>query len=268
MTAQWFLAKYVPDLERNEPINIGLIFFWRERAVTRFIGQRSDGTIDGRSARFVRSAVTYRAWVNHWLHLVEARDVDQLLALARAGDTGENYRLEVGGEILIGGPTTDLDADDLVDDLYVRLVDDTPDRTRESIVQLADLVIGQVQQRAGIAIERENIVTVRADGILDELRFDYRYNNGRPHLMQRVPLMYPDQRSWERVHSVAWQFSQVHRSDSQELQGADLIALVRPREDGGVALERQLRQLEEHANVIDLRVPEAAQDQLADLIRD
>jgi hypothetical protein len=265
VTTKWLLAKYVSDLQRNEPQNIGLILLRDDEIATRFIGQRHDGTIDGRSAKYVRSAATYKAWVEYWRSLVAQGDVDALLAMAHSGQRKENYVLEAGGEIVLGSDPW-LETADILDDLYGRLVEDT-DPALENVGRLAERVIERVQQRLGHPIERGSKVVVESDGVLDELKFDYRYNNGRPHLMRTLSLSYADSRSWDRLHSIAWSFTQIQQANDASIREADLIALVRTREPDE-ALEKQILALEQRANVIDVSKPDQAENELLELISD
>jgi hypothetical protein len=265
VSARWYLAKYVADPQRNEPRNIGLILVDSGRILTKFVGQRANGLIDGRTARFPRSLAVYKAWVSYWASLTESGDVETLLAEARKPLRGENFHLEPGGEVLLGRRESVTSSEQLLDDLYTRLVEDPVNRGAESAARLADRVIESVQQRIGHQIQRDSVVTVQREDVIDELSFDYRYNNGKAHLMQRVTLTYTDNRSWNEVHAVAWSFQQVQQARDATLRGADLIALVKLRHKD-TALERQLRQLEAHANVVDLSLAEQAETQLVDLL--
>jgi len=81
MKARWLVAKYMPDLRRREPDNVGVILLMDGRAHLRFLGQR-DGRVDGRSVRWAGSVKNYKAWA-----LVNPRendkDLDRQLCLLR-----------------------------------------------------------------------------------------------------------------------------------------------------------------------------------------
>ena len=47
------------------------------------------------------------------------------------------------------------------------------------------------------------------DGVPDDLWFDYRYDNGRSHLMQRVGLANSDKNTWDRLHLVETNFERL-----------------------------------------------------------
>ena len=264
MTTRWVLAKYMGDMRRREPVNIGVIVIGEEGSAARFIGEKPDGNIDGRRARPMRSPIVYRQWVYHWRGLLASDRTDDLCMMALHPRHDENYFLEAGGEILLGG---NVSPRDLLDDLYTSLVDETPDPMRESIGELAERVIADLTQTLPKPIDREAVVRVHhPDNKVDELYFDYRYNNGVPHLMQRVSLSFNDARSWDRVHAAAWSFSEVRRDPN--LQDAQFIALYKPREPDAM-LDQQLGQLERlGAHTVDVSEPDTAIETLAGLLED
>src|SRR4051812_24962885 len=112
-STEYLVAKYVPDLLRNEPVNIGILA-WVDGTVSwRFLGQRADGEIDGRGRGVrgvIRSIPNYKAWVNAWMKRASAAEIrtragtfskaspEFLSALASYGEG--NYILEAGGEII------------------------------------------------------------------------------------------------------------------------------------------------------------------------
>ncbi len=103
---QWFVAKYVPDLVRGEPRNIGVIL------------RLFEGVLKYRFwsiPPFVRDPTTYLAWVDYWTATMEKHQAKSLhwLPKRRAGDT---FYIEQAGAKLITGEV-DFEA------LYARLVD-------------------------------------------------------------------------------------------------------------------------------------------------
>jgi hypothetical protein len=109
MRTEWVVAKYMPDLRRREPRNIGVVLRHGDQVLARVVGEKADGRIDGRILRGwgVISAENYRAWVAYWRHaLLTTSDVRELLQ-PRAD---QDFVLERGGERLLGGEDTDPDA--------------------------------------------------------------------------------------------------------------------------------------------------------------
>lgn len=120
LSIEWAVAKWVPDLSRNEPVNIGVLLWLDGNVHTRFLGQ-SDETIDGRQLTGIgpiRPDIDlYRQWVRYWRRAGEKGRTLESLLRRRAGDTfyvePAGARAPVGGESPRG----------VLDDLYRRLVE-------------------------------------------------------------------------------------------------------------------------------------------------
>lgn len=134
MDVEWFVAKYMPDLRRREPKNVGVVLQFGERALSLFQGERSDGVIDARRLKGdVESAANFKAWVDYWRHA--AADGESSIPPSRATD---NYFLEYGGKRVFGAEDTD--AETFLETLYQTLVEAPVDPSRLSVAQLSDRV--------------------------------------------------------------------------------------------------------------------------------
>ncbi len=129
---RYFLAKYVPDLRRMEPVNIGVVLWCNGRVASRFLTP----TV---AARFVSELSTYRRWLTFWEKLLEQPsirigreppvDVGQPEYLDEfARSQNGNYLLAFGGEIIDTVRKSQLP--DAVDYLFDELV--RPARTRKT----------------------------------------------------------------------------------------------------------------------------------------
>ena len=68
--AEWLVAKYMPDLRRREPKNVGVLLRMGDSCFSRFLGEQSGGQIDGRHVHgLVNSVQNYKAWVGYWKRL-------------------------------------------------------------------------------------------------------------------------------------------------------------------------------------------------------
>lgn len=251
--ARWLVAKYIPDLRRREPRNIGVIAGIGTNVQSRFLGQRPDGTVDGRRTKWAGSVAVYKAWIEYWReHARDLSRVDDLLSHA----VDDNYVLEFGGERIAGG-ADEIDVRTLAETLYINLVEDLPQRDSLTIAELSETVI----KRLGIEhrVKRSERIDLNADSI----SFDYRYDNGRVNLMQRINLVYDDDRSWDNVHAAAWAFQKV--KDNPKFANAQTIALIKQRNPDR-ELVRQLGVLTEHAEPVDVTEENRATLVLADLL--
>jgi hypothetical protein len=257
MHARWYVAKYIPDMRRREAMNVGVVLVDGSSRIYRFLGQRADGSVDGRRLRWAGSAENYKAWLGYWTH--ELKQGASLNALLKT-TADSSYYLEQGGERLVGDVE---DTDGFLDDLYSTLVETSPDRDTLSIVRLSDTVLARAGIREHVTPQfRYRIAETDAD---DEVIFDYRFDNGAINLMQRVPLAFTDDRGWEAAHAAAWSFKQAMAHPVEPDRTQRCIALVKTRKEDD-QLTRQLGFLERHADVVDVTEEEKASLQLRALL--
>lgn len=255
MTTTWLVAKYMEDQRRRETFNVGVVLLTDSHRTYRFLGQRVDGSIDGRSVRWAGSAANFQAWVKYWRHQLESgADIDALLG--RHPD--DSYFLEFGGERLLGA--SDLDPDLFADYLFGVLVERTVPQGI-GVEQLSDSILEEL----GVLKEIEkgiHIEVPRGGGrSVDSVRFHYRYTNGRTTLMQRATLIFEDDRSWDVVHSVAWSFERARESVT-DLQ---CVTLFRAG-PSDIQLASQLGLLREYAKCIDVGRQDRAVDELREVL--
>lgn len=77
-TTNYFLAKYIPDMHRFEPRNIGVIVWSPLGIEARFLAENSQrpGEVDGRSIPgFVTSASAYKQWVRYWREALSSASI-------------------------------------------------------------------------------------------------------------------------------------------------------------------------------------------------
>ncbi|MBL7261366.1 hypothetical protein [Paractinoplanes lichenicola] len=259
MTIEWMLAKYIPDVQRNEPVNVGVVLRYNDETLCKFVGENAAGNIDGRKTgtRFA-SPEAYKLWVKHWRSAIRNAPSFQKLSESRRG--GDNYYLEPGGQFMIGNPEAGPNA--LLAELFELLVD-KDDAAAPDVLQLSERAIRTLPMAK--EIQRDSDILVHHAGGEDELRFHYRYDNGRPHLMQRVNLS-PDARTWDRVHSMTWSFEKVVAAEDPELKESQCIALVKYSSEESAGLHRQLGQLSRLAQVVNVGDVSSAQAELLVLL--
>jgi hypothetical protein len=257
MSTRFLVAKYVRDLRRMEPENVGVVLSHEGQVAAKFVGQREDGTIDGRLVG-VGSLKTYKAWVHYWMTSVRSGKFDDLVASGRGP---QNYLMQPGGEYMSSSPHVDLE--DLLSHLYATLVEPTETVESMSVARLTTLLLNLL----GISdrVQKDYAFTVPTEhGFEDEVVFDYRFDNGMVNLMHRVSLVFDDARSWDSVHATAWKFQKA-LSRPHGMAGTRVIALFKGR-PADPDLRRQLGVLQEHSTVIDVGQRDAAAERLSDLL--
>lgn len=216
---RYLVAKYISDLHRMEPRNIGIIV-WTESAVAaRFVAERPDkpGDIDGRSIpAFVTSMAAYKQWVTFWRNELKAKPSRSGRILQRWSEhlrhtSRANFWLAEGGTVLheVGAE----DIDEIANDLFQELVEPVPpDELRDVVLdQVADDVISRLQlKRDANFYSRYQIECSVAPNVTEAFEFSHAYCNGSlKKLYQRVPLASKRIPLRRVVHDSAWMFEKV-----------------------------------------------------------
>jgi hypothetical protein len=258
MNTQWIVAKYMRDLKRREPQNVGVLLRVGDLVLSKFKGERPDRTINGQLVKgWVGDLNTYKAWVEYWRRTVSPEWDIKKLTRVRSG--AQNYFLEFGGERLVGNGKTH--PEDLLDDLY-QLVVEEESEPEISVRGLSESVFERlaIQDR----VKQDCRITVPSagggSGADDQLFFDFRFDNGAMNLFQAISLTYPDGRTWMHVHAAAWAFEKV--SAYQGERPKQMFALVKARKHNAEA-ERQMGLLARHAEVLDVAAQDDATAKLA-----
>jgi hypothetical protein len=107
-------------------------------------------------------------------------------------------------------------------------------------------------------------VSVQLDGVPDDLWFDYRYDNGRPHLMQRVGLSASDKSTWDRLHLVETNFERLIRSKA--FPDFNAITFIKQHQADGRLVDAVHGRLSGLTTIIDVSDQAAAAEQLGELL--
>ncbi len=252
MKLQWLVAKYMSDLRRREPVNVGVILLTGGRPLYRFSGQRDDGTIDGRSISWARSIDSYKDWVDYWAHHLDVEGPPDMAELMST-EPDANFYLERGGERVFGSENTD--PSEMLEDLYELLVDRAPRTGSLSVSKASERLFGRLKiadrimrpwryEVANDAAEKGRTISMR-----DTVQFDFRFDHDDIFLMQGLTLTLADNRSWETLHATLWNIERAQSSPIDPQRKQKYIALVRARETDS-ELVQQLGLLEERAPVV------------------
>ena len=195
----YLIAKYVPDLARNEPTNVGVIVYDGTRVLARFEGEsEEDRRIDLRRVRHrIPSSRAYQQWVSYWRRaLTEPTILDKTLEGTAGGDAtvidrlldlpARDFYLEHGGTVLLDADEPSLD--EMLRELYERLV-----RSKEEPAEMS-LHEKSVEtfRGAGVPVDDAHAfilhppVTLSIRGIEVEDEFSFAVRNGRLHYVQEV----------------------------------------------------------------------------------
>ena len=124
-TPRFLVVKYIPDLLRREPRNVGVILFAEDALVARFAGESEEPTPGVDKRRLAPFAIAdphnYARMIDYVREQLLAREgvgADDVLAECERG-LG-SYAVEEGGEVWVGRP--DQEPPELLLELFTRLV--------------------------------------------------------------------------------------------------------------------------------------------------
>lgn len=244
-TPRYLLAKYIPDLQRFEPQNIGVIVWSPETVEARFIGENPNkpGFVDGRRApSFVRDLSAYKAWVRHWRDEIvkpeltiangstAKRSAPEYLRALASTSSGKFHLTEAG---FLFDKTEAENMPALADHLFELLVkaadtDDTAtDATLDALCkELLDETLLSNDER----LIADYPVTCNVLRVRETFRFSYAYSNGSlKKVYQKVPLVRGGQTLKKNVHHPAWMFQ--HSIMSKKLRREQCATIVNVKSD-------------------------------------
>lgn len=243
-TARYLVAKYVPDMWRMEPRNIGVIVWTSNGVNARFLAEYPErlGIVDGRRIpTYVNNPSAFRQWVAYWRSTIERSRLEPPNGGTPIPREAPEYldalRMTARGNFLLadGGMTLD-EVDqheiiDLVNQLYTMLVDVNVGVVEEyqdaNLESLCDEAIHQAGLQSDPAFRRSYQVHCPIAESTDEVfTFSYAYANGTVRkLYQRVTL--PKQAALLRraIDASAWMFKNV--VDHEIVDHDQTLALVR-----------------------------------------
>jgi hypothetical protein len=190
---KWLVAKYIPDLRRREPRNIGVVLFPSERhgvndlkPIMRFRGLSREGKLDLRRAKVVgNQSAVYEGWIDYWSSLV---DSDAPASLWEARSNTDAFYLERGGELLSSLPDG-ATPEDLADELYEILVEAAPEPRIAALRpdEGFKAVVNELLQRSGLWNDLHFNLGYRVDlSGLREQEFHYAWVNGHTTIGHRL----------------------------------------------------------------------------------
>lgn len=270
MTAtKYLLAKYIPDIPRFEPRNIGVIV-WCEGAVeARLLAEYASrpGEVDGRSIpTFVTSPSAYRQWVRYWRNAVSGptfkvpggmepiavaspQFLDALVQSSRG-----NFVIAEAGELL--DRVTEDELPTVADQLFATLVEtNAPDEPRDLDF---DEKCDQLLARSGLAQHRHfhnrYAVNCRVNDVDEEYVFSHAVANGTlERLFQRWPLPKRKRDIQRNLHDTTWRLEQVVRQGIITPEKTVVLVDVTAEQQAAPEAEKSLRLLASMARVINLQ---------------
>jgi hypothetical protein len=271
---RFLLVKYIADLHRFEPRNIGVVVCSPKGAEARFTGEYSDrpGEVDGRSIpSFVTSGNAYKQWIRYWREALLAGRVtvpesgaivdvtSPGFAEALQQTSRGNFVVADSGTVLDDGSADELPA--VADQLFGQLVDTKPmeEPRDDDLDSVADRLLDRLNLRSRRNFHRDYLVRCTVNGVQEEYIFSDAFANGSPQrLYQRLPLPKSKIRLRKNVHDTAWSFEQVFKQQIVTPDNAGVLVCVGDEQGSQPDVDKSLRLLASMTRVINLAEEERA----------
>jgi hypothetical protein len=229
--SRYLVARYIRDLTRMEPRNIGVFLFADDgRVLARFLGERN-GALD---LRVVRSQVThtqaYRQWIEYWRFLMRERPGNDQLAEQILASSKGNYQVGEGDMVFLPVEIAQ-DPHSLLEHLFQLLVTEFPNEVEqaEDVVTLAarcEEIIQEFKLRETPHWAEAPVVPVRIGGAAQHFRPSYAWRNGQEIFFQRVAINSGRlERTQKDVTSAAYLFEKL-RLDRPASQTKALVKMA------------------------------------------
>jgi hypothetical protein len=238
MSAKYWIARYVEDVFRNEPKNVGVIVSVGRNLAARFVGEQDNDTLDGRKLKGFSHPNVYTQWHDYWRREIATGDLSRVIAA-----TTSNYFIVAGGEVSDIGNDSAADVCRFLFDILVsaggpseayQWVDENVEE-QEFSAEIVDVL----QQQDLLANDNDILVRhpvrrnapVPGQHVQHSPSFSQR--NGVLSVFEYIDLGRPQQKLIrERSGWMAYMFSDIKAVE----RNANTYSLIRPG-DGGDAIE-------------------------------
>lgn len=274
-TTKYLVAKYVPDLQRMEPRNIGVVVWSPSGVEARFAAEKSNclGDVDGRSIpAYVNSPNTYRQWIKFWRAELKKSETP-VGAVPSATFQGspefiEAFKLNSRGNFLLvdGGFLLDeIDEDELphlTDHLFTTLVghggaEEPRDLTLDEVCKE---LISEANLHDDPRFYSRYRLNCPVGNTTEDFEFSYAYgNDSLQWLYQQVPLPKRKRQLRKNVHDSAWMFEKVVAAQIVEPEQGAALVYVNEEEQEEPEVGKLLQVLNSVTRVLNLHDPDDAQ---------
>jgi hypothetical protein len=234
-----FVAKYIPDVRRWEPRNVGVFVEERGGFESRFFGEVQPGVTDHRTTRHVvNDPEVYDEWVSYWRR---ATTIEELAQRQVA-----NYWVAEAGEVWLA--EEDTDAATIADRYYRELIAEPPEEREVALERRVERLLRDSGVLGSEAFQRD--VEIESDPRKlperQRYKFPYAVENGRLTVGQRVSFHVP------YFNDALWKFTHV-RDEIRKVAFID----ARDTPAQPAELSTPVSLLQRESEVIDVGDPQA-----------
>jgi hypothetical protein len=268
---RYFLAKYLPDIRRGEPRNIGVIVWSPFGLAARFLAEEDQATsVDGRSVpSFVTSVSAYKQWIQYWRYQltkdeissapsegsssgsVSRRSPDFIDAMMKS--SRGNFLLTEGGFVV--DSITEDDLTELTDHLFNSLVETAAQEEPRDrgLEEVCDELLKESSLWRDHRFQRHYAVECPVANTTVIYLFNYAvFDSSLRRLYQLVPLSKRRTSQQKNIHDAAWTFQNVSKARIIPPEDTAALVFIREEQKKDDELRRYLDELKTVTRVIDL----------------
>jgi hypothetical protein len=232
MTTRYLTVRYISDLARGEPKNIGVVLDSAQGVMARFLGEK-DNKLDLRSVRsLVSHTASYKQWIDYWRYVISQdteseKKLGELLASSRG-----NYVVSEG-EMVYLPPEVATDPHRTLSHLFYLLVSEFPQQQEEeaelSLGARCDEIIKKFELRKSPHFKDAPVVDVTlSTDVRQHIVPSFAWVNGIEVYFQKVSIVgaRPDA-SRKNVNNAAWIFEKLKLANRDRVTKA-LLKVTEP----------------------------------------
>lgn len=267
-TTQYLIAKYIPDLHRFEPRNIGVIVWSPFGVEARFLAEYPNrlGEVDGRSIpNFVTSANAYRQWIRYWRDAITGTSIRPLGGGDMVPSSSPGF-IEVlqqtarGNFVVVdaGSVLDHISEDELpavADQLYAQLIEvNTAEEPRDiGFDELCDSLMMQAQLKLHRNFYDRYPVRCTVHGVDEEFLFSHAIANGTlERAYQRFPIPRGKMRLRKNRDATAWMFESLLKNNVITPDKTVLLVDATPEQISLIEVEKSIRLLSSMSRVVNI----------------
>jgi hypothetical protein len=225
MTMRYLIVRYIPDLARQEPKNIGVLLASSRGVMAKFLGER-DAKLDLRSVRsLVSHTGTYKQWIDYWRHVI-SQDADPDTKLNQVLESSRgNFVVSEGGVVYLP-PDIASDPHKTLNHLFFLLVSEFPAQQEEeaelSLGARCDEIIRKFELRRNPHFKETPVVELLiGTDVRQHIMPSYAWVNGTETYFQKVSIVQAKPEACQKnVNNAAWIFEKLKEGDERRITKA------------------------------------------------
>ena len=265
---KYLLVKYIPDVHRFEPRNIGIIVWSPFGVEARFVAEHPSrpGEVDGRSIPgFVTSPSAYKQWVRYWRDAISAAAIQPLrggelvpasssIFIEALQQTSRgNFAVVDAGSIL--DEVNEEELSTVANQLFAQLVEaSAPEEQRDlGFEELCDQLLERTQLTKHRNFHNRYPVSYTVRGVEEEYVFSHALANGSlERLYQRFPI--PKRMSQIQKSRDATAWSLEHLLDTQTITSDKIVLLMdaTPEQQAQTEVDKTIRLLASMSRIVNI----------------